>query len=402
MTIWILALVLLAAGAGLGFRLGAIHAAISFVGIVIALSFDGLLGKLLKPLFPHMGIQNPTLIWVLAPVVAFLIIFAVFNIVAFIVHRKVYLFYKYRAGDLRLALWERLNSRLGLCVGVLNGTAFLVLISFVIYNFSYWTVQIAPSSNEARTTRVVNQLGHDLESTGLAGAARSFAPLPDTYYQVADLAGLLCQNPQLSSRLANYPALLSITERDEIKQLAGDSDLTAAWKQGAPVGQILNNPKVKAVLQNNELIDAVWESLRVNLDDLPGYLKTGKSMKYDSEKILGRWDFNVNVSVGMLLVTRPNIRSAEVKAVRALWSNAYAQTVFIAAADHQAFLDNMPRFAVQDGVATVAQTSSWQGQWNSSGIDYSLSLNGKSMTAHTDGQRLTIKSGNETWVFDRE
>jgi hypothetical protein len=285
---------------------------------------------------------------------------------------------------------------------VLNGTAFLVLISFVIYNFSYWTVQIAPSSNEARTTRVVNQLGHDLESTGLAGAARSFAPLPDTYYQVADLAGLLCQNPQLSSRLANYPALLSITERDEIKQLAGDSDLTAAWKQGAPVGQILNNPKVKAVLQNNELIDAVWESLRVNLDDLPGYLKTGKSMKYDSEKILGRWDFNVNVSVGMLLVTRPNIRSAEVKTVRALWSNAYAQTVFIAAADHQVFLDNMPRFAVQDGVATVAQTSSWQGQWNSSGADYSLSLNGKSMTAHTDGQRLTIKSGNETWVFDRE
>jgi hypothetical protein len=206
----------------------------------------------------------------------------------------------------------------------------------------------------------------------------------------------------LSSRLANYPALLSITERDEIKQLAGDSDLTAAWKQGAPVGQILNNPKVKAVLQNNELIDAVWESLRVNLDDLPVYLKTGKSMKYDSEKILGRWDFNVNVSVGMLLVTRPNIRSAEVKTVRALWSNAYAQTVFIAAADHQVFLDNMPRFAVQDGVATVAQTSSWQGQWNSSGADYSLSLNGKSMTAHTDGQRLTIKSGNETWVFDRE
>jgi len=402
MTIWILALCLLAAGAGLGFSQGAIRTGISFIGIVIAVTFAGLLGQLLQPIFPHMGIQNPMLIWMLKPVVGFCLILTCFIIIAFVVHRKVYLFYKYQAGDLRLALWERLNSRLGLCLGLLNGTAYLVLLSFAIYNFSYWTVQIAPSGNEAKTTRVINQLGHDLESTGLAGAARSFAPLPDTYYKVADLAGLVCQNPQLSGRLANYPPLLAIAERDDVKQLAQDTDLTESWKQGAPMGQVLNNPKVKAMLQNQDLIDAVWETLRANLDDLPAYLKTGKSPKYDSEKILGRWDFNVNVSVGMLLVSRPNIRSAELKAVRALWSEAYAQTVFIAAADHQAFLDNMPRFSVQNGMATVAQTSSWQGQWNNAGADYSLTVNGKSMTAHTDGLRLTIKSGAETWVFDRE
>lgn len=402
MTIWILALVLLASGAGLGFRQGAIRTAFSFVGIVAAATFAGLLGKLFKPLLPHIGIQNPTLIWIIAPIEAFVVVLILFKVGGFFVHRKVNLFYKYQAGDLRLALWERLNSRLGLCVGLLNGTAYLVLISFLIYNFTYWTVQIAPSGNESRTTRIVNQLGHDLESTGLAGTGRSLAPLPDTYYKVADLAGLICQNPQLSGRLANYPALLSISERDDIKQLSQDNDLATAWKQGAPMGQILNDPKVKALLQNNDLINTVWETLRDNLDDLPVYLKTGKSPKYDSEKILGRWDFNVNVSVGMLLVTRPNIRSAELKAVRALWSDAYAQTVFVAAADHQAYLENMPRFSVQNGVASVAQTSSWQGQWNNTGTNYSLSLNGKSMTASTDGLRLTIKSGPETWVFDRE
>jgi len=402
MTIWILALVLLAAGAGLGLRQGAIRTAFSFVGIVAAASFAGLLGRLLKPLFPHIGIQNPTLIWVLAPVEAFVLVLIIFKVAAYIVHRKVSLFYKYKAGDLRLALWQRLNSRLGLCLGLLNGAAYLVLISFVIYNFSYWTVQIAPSGNEARTTRIINQLGHDLETTGLASAARSVAPLPDTYYKVADLAGLVCQNPQLSSRLASYPALLSIAERDDIKQLAQDGDLTAAWKQGAPIGQILNDPKIKALLQNQDLVDAVWDTLRANLDDLPIYLKTGKSPKYDSEKILGRWDFDVNVSVGMLLIARPNIRSAEIKAARALWSEAYAQTVFIAAADHQAYLENMPSFTVQNGMATVGQTTSWQGRWENAGPDYHLSLNGKSMTAHTDGLRLTIKSGAETWVFDHE
>jgi hypothetical protein len=402
MTIWILALVLLASGAGLGFRQGAIRTGISFVGIVTAVTFAGLLGRLLKPLLPHVGIQNPTLIWLLAPVEAFVIILILFKVAAFIVHRKVNLFYKYKAGDLRLALWERLNSRLGLCIGLLNGTAYLVLISFVVFNFCYWTVQIAPSSSESRTTRVINQLGHDLEATGLASTARAVAPLPETYYKVADLTGLICQNPQVSGRLASYPPLLSIAERDDVQQLAQDSDLTSAWKQGAPMGQILNNPKVKALLQDRDLIDTVWETLNANLDDLPVYLKTGKSPKYDPEKILGRWDFNVNVSVGMLLIVRPNIRAAEFKAVRALWSDAYSQTVFIAAADHQAYLKDMPTFTVQNGVAAVGQKSSWQGQWNNAGTNYGLSLNGKSMTATTDGLRLTIKSAAETWVFDRE
>jgi len=398
MTIWILALVLLAAGAGLGLRQGAIRTGISFIGIVAAASCAGLLGKVLKPLFPHVGIQNPTLIWLLAPLEAFVLILIIFKITAYLVHRKVNLYYKYQAGDLRLALWERLNSRLGLCVGLLNGTAYLVLLSFVIYNFSYWTVQIAPSGNEARMTRVINQLGHDLESTGLAAAARSFAPLPDTYYKVADLAGLVCQNPQLSSRLASYPPLLSIAERDDMQQLAQDNDLTSAWKQGAPMGQILDDPKVKALLQDRDLTDSIWEILRANLDDLPVYLKTGKSPKYDPEKILGQWDFNVNVSIGMLLVIRPNIKSTEIKAIRASWSDAYAKTVFVAAADHQAYLKNMPTFTGPG----MYQTATWKGQWENNGTNYQLSLNGKSMTGATDGLRLTIKSGTESWVFDRE
>ena len=79
---------------------------------------------------------------------------------------------------------------------MLNGTAYLLLVSFVIYNFSYWTVQIAPSNNEARTTRVINRLGHDLETTGLAGPARSIVPLPDMYYKLADLAGFALPKPR--------------------------------------------------------------------------------------------------------------------------------------------------------------------------------------------------------------
>jgi hypothetical protein len=54
------------------------------------------------------------------------------------------------------------------------------------------------------------------------------------------------------------------------------------------------------------------------------------------------------------------------------------------------------------GAATVAEKATLQGQWKSNGTNYDLSLNGKSMTARTDGLRLTIKSGNDSLVFDRE
>ena len=103
MTIWILALILVAAGAGLGLRQGAIRVGISFIGIVTAALFARMLGNLLKPLFPRIGVHDPMLIWLLAPLVAFIVILLLFKVVSFFVHRKVYLHYKYQAGDLRLA-----------------------------------------------------------------------------------------------------------------------------------------------------------------------------------------------------------------------------------------------------------------------------------------------------------
>jgi hypothetical protein len=347
-------------------------------------------------------VQNPALIWALPPLAAFILILILFKVIGFFVHRKVYLFYKYQAGDLRLTLWERLNSRLGLCVGLLNGTAYLLLVSFLIFNFSYWTVQVAPSSTESVLIRFPNQMGRDLEATGLSGPARAIVSMPDRYYQLADLAGLLRQNPRLKDRLGKYPAFLSLTERDDFKQLGQDSDFQSAWKNLAPVSQLLNDQPFRAMLKNSDLTTMVLGILEANWDDLNGYLKTGKSPSYDSEKILGRWDFNVNVSVGTLLIKRPNIPPAEIKALRSLWSDAYSRTVFVAGADHQAFLENLPHFTVQNGAAAVDNRTTLQGQWKSNGADYDLSLDGKSMTAHTDGLRLTLKSDVETFVFDRE
>jgi Colicin V production protein len=406
MTIWILALVLLAAEAGLGLRQGAIRAAISFIGIVIAAIFAGLLGKLFKPLFPHLGLHNPALIWMLAPLVAFIVILIVSKIAGFFVHRKAYLYYQYKAGDLRLAIWKRINSRLGLCVGLPNGAAYFLLVCFAIYNFSYWTIQVAPSNDESIVIRLVNKMGQDLDATGMADTARSLISMPEMYYKLADLAGLLRQNPQLKGRLEDYPAFLSLAENDDLKSLGQNSDFQDAWKNRAPVTQLMNNPQAKKILNNKDLTATILSIVRTNLDDLNTYLKTGESPKYDSEKILGRWNFNPDVSVGMLLLVHPNISAAEIKGLRSLWSGAYAQTVFIAASDHQAFLENLPRFTVQKGMTTVAEKLNFHGQWQANGTNYEVLLNGngpqKSTTAHTDGLRLTLKSDSDSWVFDHE
>ena len=401
MTIWILALLMLASAVSLGHRQGAIRAGFSFLGIVFASLLAAPIGGLFKPLLAHVGIHNQTLIWMIAPIEGFAIILIVFKVAGFVAHRKVSVHYKYNAGDLQRLLWERMNARLGACVGVLNGTAYLVLVCFAIFNLSYWTAQIASDDGEARTTRVVNTLGHDLESTGMDKAAHAFAPMPDMYYKVADLAGLIAQNPDLSGRLGKYPPFISLAERDDIQQLAQDSDFSAAWQQHAPMGQLMNTPEVKNILKNNDLIDAIWGTLQTNLDDLTDYLQTGISPKYGSEKILGRWDFNVSATVAMLRQARPDIKASEMKAIRAMWTQDFADTTFVAGSDGQAFLKNMPNFKTQPPTPET-----WKGTWtaNDTGYDLSLTSNGenKPMTAQTDGARLTLKDDKNTLIFDPE
>jgi uncharacterized membrane protein required for colicin V production len=402
MTIWILALVLLASLAGLGYRQGVVRVAFSLIGIFISALLAGPLSSPVKPLLPHLGIHSSIVIWLLSPFIVFVILLSLFKSAGFFVNRKVDVHFKYHAGDLQLLLWNRLNRRLGLCLGLVNGLVYLVLISFVIFDFSYWTAQTATSGDEAKSVRLLNQMGRDLQSTGMDKVARAVDPMPEMYFKAADLAGLLYQNPQLGDRLANYPMFTSLGERDDFKQIGSDADFQGAWKNHSPVGQLLNNANAKAIWRNNDTANLIWGIVQTDLDDLNGYLKTGHSEKYDSEKILGRWDFNVGASVGMLLQTQPNITSKEMIAVRAFWTQAYAQTTFLAGADGQAFLKNLPEF--KPGQPPAAAT--WQGQWKSDDTNYDLSLasNGenKSMTAQTDGLRLTIKDDKNTLIFDRE
>jgi hypothetical protein len=425
MTIWILALMLLASLAALGYRQGAIRVVFSFAGIVLGGLLAAPLGELFKPLMAHAGIHNPALIWMAGPLEAFVLLLILFKIAGSFAHRKTELHYRYRADDVKFTLWERLNHRLGLCLGVLNGTAYFVLICFFLFNFSYWTVQIASSDAQTWATRLINRLGRDLESTGMTRAARAVATLPDSYYKTADLAGLLCQNSQLGDRLIRYPAFLSLLERDDLKQLAQDSTFTSAFQGGVPLGQLLHDPQTKAILQNISLVETVWENLQTNMDDLVVYLKTGQSPKYDPERIIGFWNFNNTTTAAMLPIAQPKISPADMKIAR-LWMTNYLQTTLVAASDHQIFLHHLPRlksppmgetatlhlwpiivYERRSSSLSDTETSTLPGRWENADGNYKLSFtnNGRpdSLDVQIKNDRLLMTtSDGDTLVFDRD
>ncbi len=407
MTIWILALGLLISLAALGFRQGAVRVAFSLIGIIISALLAAPLAKYVKPMLPHLGVHDPTVIWMVSPVIVFGLLLIPFKSLGFFVHRKTEVYFKYKAEGMQLIRWNRLNSRLGLCLGPINALAYLVLISFVIFDLSYWTTQVAISDDENKLIKLLNQMGRDSETTGFAQIARAIDPMPDSYFQYADLAGLLVQNPQLSDRLADYPMFISLTERDDFKQLGQNTDFQNAWKQHAPIRQLLENDQFKSLWQNQDTANLVWGLVQDNFDDLVAYLKTGKSAKYAGGEIIGRWDFNVAATTGKLLEARPVISSREMRALRAWVTQAYVKTAFVSGGDGQAFLKELPHLKVQPGQPPTTETATWQGNWKSAGgsnYDLSLTSSGKqqSMPAAVDGSRLTIKDDKTTLVFDRQ
>ncbi len=403
MIIWIIALLLLGALGMVGFYQGAIRVAFSLAGILLGTLLAGPLSSLLKPLFPVLGFKNPLWAWLLAPFIIFLVILIVFKLVAMNVHRKVDVYYKYKAGDLKGALWERLNQRLGLCLGLVNGAIYLLLISIVVHAFSYLTVQMVTADNPgAVQVRLLNQAGRDLQSTGLLRAVAAIDPMPNSYYESADLVGVIYFNPLADSRLSRYPLFLALGERPEFQAMDKDKDFADLRAKQVPVMELANHPTMQSVLNNIELVNEIWALTKPNLKDLRVYLETGKSPLYDKDKILGRWLFDLNDTLSHLKNKKIDIGSGELLRQKKAMSASFMQTKFLAAADKQAIFKG----AVQLKPATAPSDpqQAIQGKWEGTDTKYRLIFSAKeipeSMEAVVEGDKLTVNGLD--LVFRRE
>lgn len=405
MTIWLLAIVLVLSLVGLGWRQGAIRVAISLLGIIIGALLCVPLGKPVAFLLKAFGVTHPVILWLLPPVIVFFLISIIFKTIAFAVHHKVEMHFKYKSGELRMALWERLNHRLGLCLGVVNGVAYLVLISFVIYVISYWTVQMESSNGESPwTVRLVTRAGHDLQSTGFIKTARALDRMPQSYYDAADIVGLLYQNSLLEARLSRYPAFLMLGERPEFQTLANDKTFAEMRVRLDSASQLYAYEPVKTIAGNPETLHTIWAIAEPNLKDLENFLQTGKSEKYADEPILGRWNCNIRGTVAAVRRAKPNITPREMASVRAILQQNYAKARMVIGTDNQLVVKDYPDPKAAVGAAPSLQngTGTWSGSSGNYQLEFNIGGTPFKPSVVIEGDRLTATADKVAVVFDRE
>lgn len=400
MTIWILALLLLGILAAVGYNQGVIRVAISFVGLITAALLAVPLAPLLKPAFPPFGVNNPLLVRAFSPIIMFILLLIPFKVVGLLVHRKVDVYYKYKAGDLRRGLWQRLSQRLGMCLALANGAIYLLLIALVIYPLSYLTTQISAEEQDSKLVRLLNQAGQDLQTTRLAKAVAAIDPVPPVYYEVTDILGLIYRNPLVHARLARYPTLMGLSERTEFQELANDRNFNEMLQRQAPLAEVLRHDRAKSLLNNQALLQEIWNLILPDLGDLRAYLETDKSAKYDHEKILGRWSFDVNAAIGALKRARPNLTSVQLRFYRTAIFPTLVKMALVATPDKQAVVKNFVRIKLGVNPPQISEPLTLRGQWSRSGgtgsDSYRLTLDNQGTSENFEaviaGDRMTLSS----------
>ncbi len=327
MLIWLLVLVLVGGFAAIGFQTGSIRASVSLLGVVLGLLLAPLVGGLLTPLFASAGV-----VWqqILPTVVGFVLVWAVGFGLGFVAHKPVELHFKYREDDSTRVSFERMNKALGVFVGMLAGVLVFLAVGKSVYAKGHLTTQLAAEAGEASPVSYVNQLRNDMAQSGWDKIFASLDRTPAQDYAIDDILGLIHANPLLQGRVQNYPPFLALGERSEFTDLGADADFQKLLQDRAGFTAIYTHPKSQAILGNAELRQLL---LATDLKDLKTYLETGKSPKFDDEKLLGRWRADVGSTVTDARRKRTNLQPADLKALRFMLNTVLKQASLTAYTD---------------------------------------------------------------------
>jgi uncharacterized membrane protein required for colicin V production len=394
MILWIFAILLLALVGMVGFYQGAIRAGFSFVGLVVAGLLAMPLAGLVSPILKLCGLHHPVSLAFIAPFVVYLAILITFKSVAFAIHRKVDVYYKHQSSDTKRLLFERMNQRLGICMGVANGTVYLFLIGVVAYILGYFTVQASTPGKETFTMKMINGINENLKETSFDKAVAPFVFAEPSYYDAVDVLADVFQNPILQSRLSTYPPFLPLAERKEFKDLGNDLKFQDFWLKGPTFDEFKSDTRVAPLLDNVDLYTNVVAALGGDFKDLKTYLETGKTEKFGDEAIIGRWEFDLPASMAQARRAKP-LTSVESRWLRRQL-DAVKNATFVA------YLDNKARLKLP----TTNSVQNLQGTWKSNGgTSYTLSFTEGSKKAEfpasIDGNKLAVSRDKVTLVFEK-
>ena len=393
MILWIFAIGLMAVLGLIGYYQGAIRVAFSFVGLLAAALLAFPLGRLIKPVLPVVGLSHPLVLAFVAPAIVYVVILIAFKSAALAVHRKVDTYYKYKGSDTQRSLFERVNERLGICLGLANATVYIFLLSIVAYLVGYFTLQIATGENDSAGVKMLNHFCGDLEKSGMTKAIAPWVPASEAYFDGADILGDIYHTPLLQSRLSSYPPFLALAEKPEFKTLGDDVKFQQFWLENHSFGELIHHEKIQPLFESADLYTNLLALLSGDLKDLKGYLETGSSAKYDDEKILGRWSFDYKESFARVRRSKATITLAELRRAR-LVLGKMKDSVLTAMIDKRAIL-KLP-----------AEGQTAQGTWkDSGGGNYALSLGGKQsqnpVQASVEANKLLVSKDGYLLVFEK-
>jgi len=241
------------------------------------------------------------------PIIAFFLVSFLFKGIAVFVHRKVDYHYKYRTDETQYAFWERLNRRLGACLGALNGLIYFLVLALVVSVFGYYAIQTGAAESEAKVMSFLGKSAEDLKATRMDKVVAPFNPMPEQYFDAVDIGGMFFHNRQLLDRLENYPLFAAWGERPEFQAMAGDAGLQQALKAQTSFSELLENSKIQQVATNAELMAEV---MKVDFKDLKQYVETGVSAKFEKEKLLGRWSYDLPATLKLNKERNPDMTAS--------------------------------------------------------------------------------------------
>jgi len=387
MIMWLIGGMLLAVVAVVGYYQGAVRAAFSLVGLLAATLLALPIGGIIELVLPVFGLKHPVLVNMVGPFIAFLIVLIAFKIGGFMVNRKLDTFYKYQDSDTRRLLFERMNQRVGICIGLANGAIYFFLICIVVHLIGYATFQFRGSASDPFAMKVVNFLAAAISPSGMDKAIAPFDPAPQKYYDGVDILGDIYHTPLLQSRLSTYPPFLRLAERPEFKAIGNDSAFLEFWqRQPVAIREFTTHQRINALIKNVDLFNEVLKLVGDDLIDLRTYLHTGESPKYADEKILGRWRFSVNRSMDKALARKPNMNFAERKRLKGYLIFSMRDAVLTASLDEKITIKGP-----QDPI---------EGRWKRVQVGkYEFKLPEGETEATLDANTLTFFQRNTPFVF---
>ena len=282
-------------------------------GVVLASFITGMIAPKLTGIMPKIGIKHPLWIQVAPYIIVFALLALVIYGIGFAIHHKLAMIYKYQRDDYSRMKWERMNSHVGLAIGLVIAVMMFFVVARVAYVGGYLTAQVAEDKNNPFWINFLSTAREDMRETGLDKAVAALDKTSPKFYDMADIVGLIYHNPALQSRLANYPYFLAMGQRPEFQELGSDKDYQDLIFTRQSFGKIINHPNTQRLLANQELLA---EAKGVDLEDFQTFLETGKSPNYDDEPILGRWILDKETTLTQVRKTRPHMKANELLAIK--------------------------------------------------------------------------------------